>query len=228
MKEHLDEENLPEGVVQQKDGKYAIMPRIPLGVMPADLLITVTNIVQDYMLPSIKLTAGQRLMITGVDFEDIEDILERIGLAGYPTSQYVQSCAGSTTCKHGLQDSLCTAASVEMKLTDMGDTPAKIKIGISGCPRCCSESKLRDIGLIGLKKGWDIHFGGNAGHNPRVGDLIAHNMDMFEAMTVINLLLDYYKDNAKPRERTAKFVTRMGIDSIKEHIAQHAGFELNM
>ena len=223
MYETIDKDDLPDGVVLQKDGRYAIMPRVPLGVMPADLLITLGNIVQDYMLPSIKLTAGQRLMLTGVDFEDIPDILDRIGPAGYPGKSYVQSCAGSTTCEHGLQDSLCTAASIEMNLCDFGQTPAKVKVGVSGCPRCCSASLMRDIGLIGKKDGWDVHFGGNAGHTPRVGDRIVKNADMFEAMQTVNCLLDFYKENAKPKERTAKFVERIGLDAVKEHISQCIG-----
>jgi NAD(P)H-nitrite reductase large subunit len=216
-------EELPDGVIKQRDGKYAIKPRVPLGIMPAEMLISIASIVEDYMLPSIKLTAGQRVMITGIDYEDIDPILDRIGLVGYPCPHYVQTCSGTASCLNALQDTLCIAATLEMQLLDFGKGPAKMKFGVSGCPRCCSESYLRDVGLIGRKKGWDLIFGGNAGLKPRKGDLIAKGLDMTEVSQALECLLNFYKKNAKPKERTARFVERIGIEALYQAL-EDCGF----
>lgn len=49
------------------------------------------------------------------------------------------------------------------------ETPDKMKIAISGCPNSCIEPALRDIGIIGTKRGFTIFVGGSAGRNLRIG-----------------------------------------------------------
>ena len=96
------------------------------------------------------------------------------------------------------------------------DLPAKIKIGVSGCPFCCGESYVRDVGFIVKKKGWTVIFGGNSAGRPRIGDVIAENLTKDKAFQVIEDCLQYYKENAKKKERTARFIARTGIESLKE------------
>jgi len=104
------------------------------------------------------------------------------------------------------------------KLFENKDLPAKVKIGVSGCPFCCGESYVRDVGLIGKKKGWTVIFGGNSAGRPRIGDVLAENISKDEAIQMIKNCLQYYKDNAKKKERTARFITRVGIESLQEHL----------
>lgn len=96
--------------------------------------------------------------------------------------------------------------------------PGKIKIGISGCPRCCGESHTRDIGLIGTNKGWTVIFGGNGGTRPRIGDVIAKNLSREEALDLVQRLLEYYQIHAKGKERTARFMERIGIDTLRSDL----------
>lgn len=96
--------------------------------------------------------------------------------------------------------------------------PAKVKIGISGCPRCCGESHTRDIGIMGTNKGWTVLFGGNGGTRPRFGDVIAQCLTATEALDCSQRLAEYYRKHAKPHERTARFVERVGIDTINEDV----------
>jgi nitrite reductase (NADH) large subunit len=32
----------------------------------------------------------------------------------------------------------------------------KVKIAVSGCPRNCAESGIKDVGVIGVDSGWEI------------------------------------------------------------------------
>lgn len=91
----------------------------------------------------------------------------------------------------------------------------RFKFGISGCPFSCAEGLVRDIGITGSKKGWSVSFGGNAGANARVADILAKDLTKEDALDLVRKLLTYYKENAKKKERTAKFVTRVGIDAVK-------------
>jgi NAD(P)H-nitrite reductase large subunit len=96
--------------------------------------------------------------------------------------------------------------------------PAKIKIGVSGCPRCCSDSHTRDIGIVATPTGWTVFFGGNAGTRPRFVDLIARDIAANEAVDCARRLAGYYRDHAKPHERTARLMERIGIDLLKSEL----------
>jgi NAD(P)H-nitrite reductase large subunit len=96
--------------------------------------------------------------------------------------------------------------------------PAKLKMGISGCPRCCGESHTRDVGIMGTNRGWTIIFGGNGGTRPRIGDVVAKNLPKEDALDLVDRLLGYYGSNAKPKERTARFMERVGMDTLRSEL----------
>jgi NAD(P)H-nitrite reductase large subunit len=98
------------------------------------------------------------------------------------------------------------------------DLPAKVKIGVSGCPNKCGEAYVRDIGLFGKKSGWTFIFGGNSGARPRIGDIIAENLTDDQVIELARKCLDYYKANARGRERTARFIERIGIEEFKKAV----------
>ena len=96
--------------------------------------------------------------------------------------------------------------------------PAKLKIGVSGCLRCCGESYLRDIGLVGTTKGWTVIFGGNSGRRPSPGAVVAQDLSRADALDLVHRLLEYYKSNARPKERTARFLERIGFAQLKSDL----------
>ena len=134
-----------------------------------------------------------------------------------PCVKFVQACLGTDMCRYGKQDSIGLARAIDDTFKNQ-TFPAKIKIGVSGCPRCCSESHTRDIGIIATPKGWTIFFGGNAGTRPRFGDLIAQDLTSREAIDCALRLAEYYRSHAKPHERTARFMERIGIDRLKSEL----------
>ena len=212
--------SVPRGAILQRDGKtYAIKPRTPLGVLPAETLKAMAEIVEEYDLPMVKVTAGQRLMLVGIKEEDLRPILHRLGPCGELCAHYVQACPGANVCRLGMRETLAFGTVLEELLVAMKDLPAKVKVGISGCSMCCSESHLRDIGLLGKKSGWTVIFGGNAGTRPRQGDVIGEKLSDGEAAALVLRALEHYKRHGKPKERTARFVERVGIESIREALA---------
>lgn len=210
------------GAILQRDKEtYAIVPRTPCGMLSADVLEKVAEVVRKYEIPVTKITSGQRLALVGLKKEDIEpawqELQTGIGRASELCLHYVQACPGTAVCKFGQQDSL--GLGMEMEERFMGhDMPAKTKIGVSGCPFCCGESYVRCLGLIGKNAGWIVTFGGNSGGKPRIGDVIAEDVSKDEAVELVDKLIQYYKDNGKKKERAARFVERVGIESIKEAV----------
>ncbi len=217
-------ENKPklDGAILQRDKTtYAIVPRTPMGMLTPDFLESLLEVVKKWDIPIIKITSGQRIALVGIPEDKVDDVWDdlgrNIGRATELCVHYVQACPGTAVCRLGVQDSLGLGGELEEQFLGQ-DYPAKVKIAVSGCPMCCAESKLRDIGVVGTKKGYDVYFGGNAGNKARIADQIASELTREEATEVSRKLLDYYKKNAKKRERTARFCERLGIDAIKEAI----------
>ena len=82
----------------------------------------------------------------------------------------------------------------------------------------CCESYVSDIGVFGKKNGWTLVFGGNGGGCPRIGDIVAENLNDEAVITRVGKCLEYYRNNARPMERTGRFMRRSKIDAFWEHI----------
>jgi NAD(P)H-nitrite reductase large subunit len=216
MREH------PTGAILQRDKEtYAIVPRTPVGLVTPDDLEALARVARKYSIPVIKITSGQRFALVGLKPEDVDSIWQELGMdVGKATElclHYVQACPGTAVCKFGVQDSLGLGIAIEAFFTEM-DLPAKVKIGISGCPFCCGESFVRDIGIFGKKNGWTFIVGGSSARRPRIGDVLTENLSKEEVIDLTRRTLEYYRDKSKKKQRMARFIDRIGIENFKEAI----------
>jgi NAD(P)H-nitrite reductase large subunit len=214
----------PRGAILQRDKRtYAVVPRIPMGVLTPEILERLARIARKYNVRIVKITSGQRIALVGIKPEDVEnawnDLEMDVGPAEGLCVHYVQACPGTETCKFGQGDSLALAARIEKMYVGKKDyVPAKTKVGVSGCRLCCAESYLRDIGAFAAPDGWTVIVGGNSGGRPRIGDVIAEKLSDDEAFALIEKCLDYYSKNAKPKERMPRFIQRIGIEEFKKAV----------
>jgi len=210
------------GAILQRDGRtYAVTTRIPAGIVTPDDLEKIARAGRKYKIPLLKITSGQRITLAGIEPADVAKVIADLGSLAKPESapcvKFVQACLGTDMCRFGNQDSLGLARGIENIF--MNQTfPAKIKIGISGCPRCCGESHTRDIGIMGNNRGWTVLFGGNGGTKPRFGDVIARNLSDIDAQDCVQRLAEYYRDHANAHERTARFMERIGPDTLNSEL----------
>lgn len=209
----------PRGAILQRDGlTWAIVPRTPVGLITPEVLDALNNVVKKYSIPIVKITSGQRIALVGVQAEQVEDIWKDLGtLVGQAIElcvHFVQACPGTSVCKFGVQDSLGLGSELEKLYVGM-ELPAKVKMGVSGCPLCCASSLVRDVGVIGKKSGFTVSFGGHPGGKPRVADIVAADLDKDQVVALVKKLLEYYRENAKKKERCARFAERVGIEAIK-------------
>ena len=216
MSEHLD------GAILQRDKKtYAIVPRTPVGVVTPEVLKQIAGVVKKYEIPVLKITSGQRMALVGIKEEDVDSAWKDLGLdVGRATElcvHYAQACPGTAVCRFGVQDSLGLGMELEELFAGM-ELPAKVKFGVSGCPICCGESYVRDVGVLGKKKGWTVIFGGNSGGRPRIGDVIAKDLTKEDVIALVRRCLEYYAANGKKKERTARFIDRIGAHAFKEAV----------
>jgi NAD(P)H-nitrite reductase large subunit len=212
----------PTGAILQRDKEtYAIVPRTPVGLLTPDDLEALAGVARKYNIPVIKITSGQRFALVGLKKEDVDSVWQELNMdVGKATElclHYVQACPGTAVCKFGVQDSLGLGTEIEAFFTEM-ELPAKVKIGISGCPFCCGESFVRDIGILGKKNGWTFIVGGSSARRPRIGDILTENLSKKEVIDLTRRTLEYYRDKSKKKQRMARFIDRIGIENFKDAI----------
>jgi NAD(P)H-nitrite reductase large subunit len=155
-------DTLQGAFVQRDKQTYAIVPRMPMGLVTPDVLETIAAVARKHQIPIIKITSAQRMALVGIKPESVEQIWQEMGMGIGPAVEicvhYVQACPGTAVCKFGIQDSLGLGGKLEELFVGM-ELPAKAKIGISGCPMNCGEGYMRDFGAFGKKSGWTIMFG---------------------------------------------------------------------
>ncbi len=214
-------EKLKGAFVQRDKKSYAVVPRTPMGMITPDILENLAGVARKYEIPIIKITSGQRIALVGLKPEIIDDVWKELGMDVGPASElcvhYVQACPGNAVCKFGLRDSLGLGGKLEELFVGM-ELPAKVKIGVSGCPLNCGEGYMRDLGAFGKKSGWTVMFGGNSGGRPRIGDVIAEKMNEDEVIDLAKRCFEYYGNNGKNKERTARFINRIGIEEFKKAV----------
>ena len=215
-------EQHPSAIIQRDNETYAIVTHTPMGLVTADYLEQIAAVTRKYQIPILKITSAQRLALVGIKEKDIETVVAdlnlKIGNALGLCYHFIQACPGNSVCRLGVNDSLELAAELDRHFEGK-PFPAKVKMGISGCPLCCGESMVRDFGAFAKRdKGWTVVFGGNAGLRHRTGDIIAENLSKEDVLLLAEKCLDFYRKHAKNRERTARFVERIGIEEFKKHV----------
>ncbi|MDW7774000.1 MAG: nitrite reductase [Desulfobulbaceae bacterium] len=209
--------------MNQPDNKtYTVMPGMNMGVMELGDLEKIVSVCRRFDVPAAKITNAQRLAFLGTPPGLLAELKKELRIPDQPPHHrrrvhYVQACPGSRWCKYGTGDSLKVGKAIE-NLVLAGPLPGKIKVGVSGCPICCCESWVRDVGLIAQKKGWRFIFGGNAAGKPRIGDVVAENLNNEEAVALVEKCLNFYGENAKVRTRSARFMEHFGIEQLKKSL----------
>ncbi len=208
-----------KGAIPQREaGTYAIAPHVPCGVVTPELLRRIADTAEKYDASLIKITGATRIAIVGLKEEDIDGAWEALtlgpGAAVGLCVRSVRTCPGNTFCKLGKQDALKVGKMLDDAYHGMS-LPGKFKMAVSGCHLSCSESWVRDVGLIGKKDGWDLVIGGNVGAEPRIAQLCASGLDDEGALAAVASLIDHYRENAKKGERLGKMIDRVGMEAFE-------------
>jgi NAD(P)H-nitrite reductase large subunit len=212
---------LEKGAILQRDREtYAIAPHIPGGFTDTQTLRRICDVADKYTL-SLKITSAQRIAMIGAKEEDLDAIWGELAkVQGAPIGLCVRSvkvCPGTTHCKRGVQDSASLGLKIDAIYHAM-ELPNKMKMGVSGCLLSCSESAIKDIGVVGTNKGWRILVGGNAGPRPRLGEMLVDDVeDEAGVLEIVARVVEFYR-NSPQQGRIGKLVEEMGIEAFRAEI----------
>ena len=210
----------------QKDGTYSVVPRMWGGMTSANELRAIADVADKFNIPAVKVTGGQRIDLLGVKKEDLPAVWSDLNAAGMVSGaayakglRTVKTCVGSDWCRFGTQDS--TGLGIKLEKFMWGSwTPAKVKLAVSGCPRNCAEATCKDIGVICVDSGYDIHFAGAAGLEIKGTEVLCHVNTEEEALEMIVALTQLYREQGHYLERIYKWAKRVGTASIRQNIVE--------
>ncbi len=209
----------------QKDGTYSVVPRMWGGETSAAELRRIADVVDKYRIPTVKVTGGQRIDLLGVKKEDLQAVWADIGMpSGHAYAKglrTVKTCVGSEWCRMGTQDSTQMGKDLEHALVGMV-APHKVKLAVSGCPRNCAESGIKDVGVIGVDSGWEIYVAGNGGIKTEVAQFFAKVTTAAEVLEVSGAFLQLYREEGWYLERTVHYVARVGLQHVKQKVLEDA------
>jgi nitrite reductase (NADH) large subunit len=204
----------------QKDGTYSVVPRMWGGMTSAKELRAIADVVERFAIPAVKVTGGQRIDLLGVQKQQLPAVWAELNAAGMVSGhayakglRTVKTCVGSEWCRFGTQDSTGLGMKLEKFLWGSW-APAKVKLAVSGCPRNCAEATCKDIGVICVDSGYEIHIGGAAGLHIKGTEVIAKVRTEAEAMELIAAVMQLYREEGFYLERVYKWMARVGLPSI--------------
>jgi nitrite reductase (NADH) large subunit len=210
----------------QKDGTYSVVPRMWGGVTSAKELRAIADVVDKFAIPTVKVTGGQRIDMLGIKKEDLPAVWSDLGKAGFVSGhayakglRTVKTCVGTDWCRFGTQDS--TGLGIRIEKFMWGSwTPAKVKMAVSGCPRNCAEATCKDVGVVCVDSGYEIHFAGAAGLDIKGTEVLGLVKTEDEALEVIVALVQMYREQARYLERIYKWTKRVGVTEIRRQVLE--------
>jgi nitrite reductase (NADH) large subunit len=209
----------------QKDGTYSVVPRMWGGETSAAELRRIADVVDKYAIPTVKVTGGQRIDLLGVRKEQLPAVWRDLdmpsGHAYAKALRTVKTCVGSDWCRFGTQDSTQMGKDLERALWRMY-APHKVKLAVSGCPRNCAESGIKDVGVIGVDSGWELYVAGNGGIKTEVAQFLVKVRTAAEVLEYAGAFLQLYREEGWYLERTVHFVHRVGMDYVRRRVLDDA------
>ena len=206
--------------------------RTAKGVYSPEQISALAGISKKYATGTIHTSTRQGIEIPYIKFEDIDKVEReliskdiKLGTSG-PRIRATTACPGNNWCKRGLVDTFALFERIEKELGIVCgmDQPHKFKIAISGCPNKCTRAEASEIGIHGQAGtrdgervlGYTIYLGGCGGTTPRIGFKLDKVCTADDVLSVIEKVVKFYKENAKPRQRLALLIEEIGRETFLE------------
>ena len=219
------------GVHAQKDGKFYVGAAPVVGRINGRTLTGLGDLVEQYGLAGVRLTAQQKLVVIGVAESDVDAVvagLLELGLDANPSNwrRNTMACTGIEFCKLAIVDTKDRArdliAVLEKRFPDL-DTP--ITVNVNGCPNACARTQVADIGLKGMiamdadgnqVEGFQVHLGGGIGLHDTFGKkLRAHKVTSAGLDDYVTNVVEAYLAHRQDGESFASWVVRADEDLLR-------------
>ncbi len=218
----MEKKDLIPGLVPQKDGSVAIFIEVKNGACLSSAEMELLSQVVQATRCRVHLTPAQKLMLIDLDEERGKQAVAMLK----DSELYVKTvrdlssprvCVGTPYCKYAQQDTFGLSDFLMERLARK-PIAKKMKVGIAGCPACCSWANCLDLGFVGVKSGWQVYIGGQGGAKPRSGKLIGKISDFQEAADILEKVAELFNQEVKIKSRVGRLMNKLGEDEFLHRI----------
>jgi nitrite reductase (NADH) large subunit len=203
----------------QSDGTYTLIPQMYGGLTNPEQLRKIVQVAEKYHINDVAITSDQRIHLLGVKKDDLAEVWADLNMPlSLPQAngvQNIKTCIGEHICSCDKKPSIELAVSLE-KHFEFLTSPYRVKMGVSSCLHNGAGSTTKDVGVIGVDRGWEIYIGGSSGRNVRSGELLCVAATTEEAIELIRGFVQYYRETANYLERTWEWIERVGLVHVRE------------
>jgi len=174
------------GVHDQKQaGLRYVGVTTPVGRLTSERLRGLADIAERYGSGTLRLTVWQNLLVSDIPADRLDAAQAEIAALGLGwEASHVRgglvACTGNAGCKFSASNTKRDAAALADWLDARIAIDQPINIHLTGCHHSCAQHFIADIGLLACKveqgedmiEGYDLHVGGGAGAEGRIGRLI--------------------------------------------------------
>jgi sulfite reductase (ferredoxin) len=204
------------GVHEQKDGKFYVGVAPVAGRVSGTALVALADLMETYGVAGARLTPYQKIVLVGVDAEQVEPLVAALDLIGLPARpsnwrQNTMACTGIEFCKLAIVETKTRARDLIEELERrFPELEVPITVNVNGCPNACARTQVADIGLKGQLVmhegeqvgGFQVHLGGatgleaNFGRKLRAHKVTSEGLDDYVTVVVTNFLGDRKGDES--------------------------------
>ena len=222
------------GVVEQHDGRYAVVANPVLGNLSSDTLDALAALAVSIGIEEVRVTRDQNLLIPDVSAEQIGLVVQTLKSLGIDVpasaadSTDIVACPGTTTCRIGITNSPGFAHAVHAEAAN-DPTARGVSVRISGCQNSCGQHHIGDFGFHGVAKKIDgqpaphyqIHLGGEArlGAAQHMAGLSGPIIPAGVAPIALRLLRHAYAEQKRGHETVRAWAERLGKEGIETVLA---------
>lgn len=221
-----------KGFLRSRQEYFTLRTRMAAGNYSPEQLEKLSSIAKQYGRGLIHLTTRQGAEIPFIRFQDIEAVAKEVEGAGIglgtsgPRLRATTVCPGNNWCKRGLVDTFRLFDRIEGSGIRCGlDLPHKFKISISGCPNRCTRAEASEIGIHGDvqddRVGYRVYLGGCGGKIPHLGFRLDKLFSEDEVLALIEKVINFFKNNAKPRQRLASLIEATGREEFLKFLTKN-------
>lgn len=175
----------------------------------------------------LRLTVWQNLLIPHIaesGLDGVKQALAALDLAceAGPLRTGLVACTGNAGCKFAASNTKRHAMEIADYVEARLAVDAPVNIHLTGCHHSCAQHYIADIGLLGAKvergeeevEGYDLHVGGGAGPQQKIGRLIARVAHDALGPAVLGLLRAWMEQR-EPGESFQQFSARLSDDALR-------------
>lgn len=143
---------------QRQTGYHTVEICPPLGVIQADTLLRLADVVDSYGERMLRATNGQNIVLRWVPESELPTLHRKLSVLGLTVGEpgnlrRLVTCTGASTCRLGICLSRGLAKAITDALAksglDLTDGTDDLGVHISGCPNACGRHPIAQIGFFG-------------------------------------------------------------------------------